>query len=104
MDKAIRQQSVKSASRPFHFRNADALLHNLVENTTVPTFLIGTDGQLIYANQALCDLLGYAPSDIASLGIGQIVHPDDAVWMREQIAALAAGEIKGYTISHLRVL
>jgi PAS domain S-box-containing protein len=97
MDKAVRQQSGKSASRPFHFRNADALLHNLVENAAVPTFLIGTDGLLIYANHALCDLLGYAPDDVASLGIRQIVHPDDADRMSDQLAALAAGEIKRYT-------
>ena len=97
MDKAIRQQPGKSASRPFHFRNAGALLRNLLENAAVPTFLIGTDGQLTYANHAFCDFLGYAPRDIASLGIHQIVHPDDAERMREQLAALAAGEIKGYS-------
>ena len=96
MDRAIRQQSGKSAFRQFRFPNAGALLHNLVENAAVPTFLAGTDGQLFYANHAFCDLLEYAPNEINGLGIDRIVHPDDAAQAREQTAALAAGEIKGY--------
>ena len=97
MDRATRQQSGKSAFRQFGLHNAGALLHNLVENAAVPTFLTGTDGKLFYANHAFCDLLGFTPDQINGLGIDQIVHPDDAERAREQTASLVAGEIKGYS-------
>jgi diguanylate cyclase (GGDEF)-like protein/PAS domain S-box-containing protein len=74
----------------------DALLQNLVENSAVPTFLAGMDGRVFYANRAFGTLLGYTPAEIVSLGIGKIVHPDDAEIAREQTKALAAGAIGGY--------
>ena len=89
MDRALRQHFGKSAYR-------QALLHNIVENAAVPTFLANADGQLFYANQAFCDLLEYAPNEIMGLGIDQIVHPDDAAQAREQTAALATRELKDY--------
>jgi PAS domain S-box-containing protein len=97
MDKALVQQSGKSALRPFRSRNAGALLQNLMENAAVPTFMTGTDGQLFYANHAFCRLLGYTLSEVTSLGIRKIVHPDDVGRTYEQTAALVAGEIQSYT-------
>lgn len=89
MDRALRQHFGKSAYQ-------QALLHNFVENAAVPTFLTKADGQLFYANQAFCDLLGYAPNEVMCLGIERIVHPDDAAQAREQTTALATGEFKHY--------
>jgi diguanylate cyclase (GGDEF)-like protein/PAS domain S-box-containing protein len=75
---------------------SDELLQNVVENAAVPTFLTGTDGRLFYANRAFGELLGYTPAEIVSLGVRKIVHPDDGAVAREQIRALAAGEIDRY--------
>jgi PAS domain S-box-containing protein len=97
MANAKMRESSTSGTPPFHFPNAGTLLQNIVENAAVPTFLVGTDGQLFYANHAFCSLLGYEPDEIIGLGIAQIVHPDDAGKTREQAAALVAGEIKGYS-------
>ena len=80
----------------FRFPYGTDLLRNVVENAAVPTFLVGMDGQLFYANRAFGDLLGYTPDKIMGLGIREIVHPEDAAKAREQTAALAAGKINGY--------
>ena len=87
-----------TAGKPgnFRFPYGEALLRNVVENAAVPTFLVGMDGQLFYANRAFGDLLGYTPDEIVGLGIRQIVHPEDAAKAREQTAALAAGTIASY--------
>ena len=90
------RSKTKSGGSTFRFRHSGALLRNVVENAAIPTFLVGTDGQLCYANRAFGELLGYAADEITGLGIRQIVHPDDAAKAREQTAALAAGEIEGY--------
>ena len=97
MANAVARESSTSGTPPFRFRNAGALLQNVVENAAVPTFLVETGGQLLYANNAFCSLLRYTPDEIVGLGIAQIVHPDDAEKTREQAAALAAGEIKIYS-------
>ena len=86
----------KSGAPSLRVRDRRALLRNVVENAAVPTFLAKTNGQVVYANRAFCDLLGYEPNQIVGHGIAQIVHADDAGKAREQTAALAAGEINLY--------
>ncbi len=73
-----------------------ALLQNLIDKTSIPTFLVGLDGDVFFANQALSDLLGYSQDEMAGLGISRIVHPGDAADARSQMAALARGEINSY--------
>jgi diguanylate cyclase (GGDEF)-like protein/PAS domain S-box-containing protein len=85
-----------SGAATFHFPYGAGLLRNVVESAAVPTFLVGTDGHLFYANRAFGDLLGYTPDEIIRLGIAQIVHPEDAAEARKQTATLAAGKAKGY--------
>ena len=92
----MQPDDAKSAGATFRFPYGSELLRNVVENAAVPTFLVGNDGGLFYANRAFGDLLGYTPDEIVSLGIPQIVHPDDAAEAREQTTALAAGENRGY--------
>lgn len=86
----------KSGAASLRVRDRRALLRNVVENAAVPTFLAKASGNLVYANRAFGDLLGYEPGEIVGLGVAQIVHPDDAGNARKQIAALATGEIDNY--------
>ena len=93
----MRDAGQKPTNLPaFHVDEGGAILRNVLENAAVPTFVAKTDGQLAYANRALSDLLGYSPDEIVGLGIAQIVHPDDALTARAEIAELVAGEIDNY--------
>jgi diguanylate cyclase (GGDEF)-like protein/PAS domain S-box-containing protein len=86
----------KSRPTPFPFGNRSALLQNVVENSPVPTFLAKPDGELVYANRAFCNLLGYGPSECVGLGIKEIIHPDDAATASRQISRLIQGELPTY--------
>ena len=88
----------KTRASSLRVRDRRALLRNVVENAAVPTFLAKADGDLVYANRAFGDLLGYEPDEIVELGIARIVHPDDAEKASGQIAALAAGAIDNYRV------
>ncbi len=80
----------------FQFPFGTALLRNVIENAAVPTFLTYANGDVFYANRAFGALLGYAPEEIVELGIGRIVHPEDAAKARAQTGALGTGETRSY--------
>jgi diguanylate cyclase (GGDEF)-like protein/PAS domain S-box-containing protein len=87
---------VKSGPDMFRFPYGNELLRNVVENGAIPTFLVGADGRVFYANRAFGDLLGYTPEEIVKLGIPHFVHPDDAAEVSVQVALLAAGGAKNH--------
>jgi diguanylate cyclase len=87
---------VESGPDMFRFPYGNELLRNVVENGAIPTFLVGADGRVFYANRAFGDLLGYTPEEIFKLGIPHFVHPDDAAEVSVQVALLAAGGAKNH--------
>ncbi|MCR4281832.1 MAG: PAS domain S-box protein [Bauldia sp.] len=89
-------QTESSVSNALPFTQNGALLRNILENAAVPTFIGSTDGQLLYANRAFGELLGYEPQEFVGLGVKEIVHPDDAPMARAQMADLVARKIDGY--------
>ena len=89
-------KSPKSGAPTFRFSSRSALLRNVVENAAVPTFVGDTKGDIVYANRAFADLLGYKPGECIGLGISRIVHPDDAASGRAQIESVVQGKVAGY--------
>jgi diguanylate cyclase (GGDEF)-like protein/PAS domain S-box-containing protein len=86
----------ESGGKTLRFHQSAALLRQLTEHAAVATFLVGTNGQLFYANRAFCDLLGYEPDEAIGLGISQILHPDDTGAAHERVAKLSSGAINDY--------
>ena len=86
----------KPGDPAFRFDNRDALLRNVVENAEIPTFLTKADGEVVYANPAFRDLLGYGAKECIGLGIGNIVHPDDVAAARARKISLICGERARY--------
>ena len=89
-------KSPKSVVPTFHFSSRGALLRNLVDNASVPTFVAKADGDLVYANRAFSNLLGYELSECVGLGVSRIIHPDDAASGRAQIDDVVSGKVPGY--------
>ncbi len=56
--------------------------------------LTGHTGEIIYVNQAFCDLVGYEASELEGQSINMLVHPDEHALDREQALKLVAGEIE----------
>ncbi|MEX0853179.1 MAG: PAS domain S-box protein, partial [Bauldia sp.] len=78
------------------FRQSAALLRELTERAAVATFLVGTNGELFYSNQACCDLLGYEPHETSGLALTDIIHPDHLATTRQQLSGLNRGEAEDY--------
>jgi diguanylate cyclase (GGDEF)-like protein/PAS domain S-box-containing protein len=50
------------------------------------------DGQLIRANDAFGQIVEYAPSELAELSLFDVVHPDEAPYLREAYESLLDGD------------
>ena len=81
----------------FDIGAANLLLRGVVENTTIPTFLVRPNGRVVYANRACSNWLGYAPHEIIGVDFSKLVYPDDIRHARSQAEQLIAGTIKGYS-------
>ena len=68
--------------------NSKTLLGTFVEDSSVATFMVKTDGHLVYANRAVTDLLGYSPGELAGIDFGTLVHPEDLPKARTQVERL----------------
>ena len=56
---------------------AERLWQQTVEHSPVGMALLGADGTLLNANQALRDMLGYSEAELDVLGLQGVTHPDD---------------------------
>nr|WP_254448547.1 PAS domain-containing protein [Spirosoma rhododendri] len=56
--------------------NTNAQLQDLVDNTSDLIQLLTLDGKFIFVNRAWREVLGYASSEIASLNLRDVLHPD----------------------------
>lgn len=75
----------------------DDLFRAIVEQAAAGISLATLDGRLVYANQFLCAMSGYALDELVGMSFHALTHPDDLAGDEPLIAALLAGEIPGYT-------
>jgi PAS domain S-box-containing protein len=70
----------------------------LFEEAPIGMALISTDLTLIRANAALCQMLGYAESELKDQTIASVTHPDDLYEDQQQAIKLINGKIRSYKI------
>ena len=71
----------------------EAAFRHAFENAAVPTILVSVQGQVLFANDAMCALLGRTRADVVALAdFGVVVHPDDHDLQRNAVKRMLAGE------------
>ena len=75
---------------------SEGLFRTIVEQAAAGVSLATVDGRLVYANQYLGALLGYARDELVGMNFRTLTHPDDVAGDEPLIAALLAGEVPGY--------
>ena len=73
-------------------RQADAAYRSDFEQAGVGMAQLDLDACVIRANQALCDMLGYTPSEMVGLSFPSISHPEDAAEIRALRSHAMSGE------------
>ena len=62
----------------------------------VAMVLVGEDGRILTANAALGQLVGYPETELESMKLADIIHPDDLVTDRDRSRQLFRGEVQAF--------
>jgi PAS domain S-box-containing protein len=68
------------------------------EQAAVGIAHVGIDGQWLWVNQKLCDIVGYTRKQLMELTFQEITHPEDLALDLAYVERLLAGEIKNYSL------
>lgn len=69
-----------------------------LQNAPIGLATLGLDGSFLSANQALCEMLGYAEGQLLARSFREITHPDDLAQDEQCIGQLLYGERSSYRI------
>lgn len=94
----VRESQV--SARPVRLPRAGAALARLIDAAPVGMVVADLDGNIVYANQAFSELLGYAWDEDTNLTLQDLVGPDSAtdVWLH--FDRLLRGEARQYRGEH----
>ncbi|SUX84981.1 putative sensor protein [Citrobacter koseri] len=69
-----------------------------MEYSAIGMALVGTEGQWLQANKALCQFLGYSQDELRALTFQQLTWPEDLHNDLEQLNMLVRGDINSYSM------
>ena len=73
-------------------QDSESRYRDLLDNMDALVHSVDAQGKILYVNRAWLDTLGYSESQLASLTIFDVIHPDDAGRFRAQLQLLLEGE------------
>jgi diguanylate cyclase len=88
---AFRAERKHISESETHFRNA-------MEYSAIGMALVGTEGQWLQTNKALCQFLGYSQEELRGLTFQQLTWPEDLNKDLQQVEKLISGEINTYSM------
>ncbi len=81
-----------------HITESEARFRNAMEYSAIGMALVGTEGEWLQANKALCKFLGYTQEELRALTFQQLTWPEDLNSDLEQLEMLVRGEINSYSM------
>jgi diguanylate cyclase (GGDEF)-like protein/PAS domain S-box-containing protein len=74
-----------------NLRESEARFDEVATSSSSGIMIIGLDGQLVRANAAIGDILGYLPAELTGTTLFDLVHPDSADLLRDAMRKLLDG-------------
>ncbi|HWO63895.1 MAG TPA: diguanylate cyclase [Umezawaea sp.] len=74
-----------------NLRESEARFDEVATSSTSGIMIIGLDGQLVRANAAIGEILGYLPAELTGTTLFDLVHPDSADVLRDAMRQLLDG-------------
>ena len=81
-----------------HITESETRFRNAMEYSAIGMALVGTEGQWLQANKALCQFLGYSQEELRALTFQQLTWPEDLNNDIAQLQMLARGAINSYSM------
>jgi len=79
-------------------RESDERLRNTFEQAAVGLAHVSLDGRYVRVNQKLCSIIGYEPSELLSMSVQQVSHPDDYAAEQALMDSVIAGKQATYSL------
>ena len=76
-----------------HISESETRFRNAMEYSAIGMALVGTEGQWLQSNKALCQFLGYSQEELRGLTFQQLTWPEDLNKDLQQVEKLISGEI-----------
>jgi len=73
-------------------QESEARYRDLLENIDDLVHSVDCNGRILYANRAWRETLGYTESELRTLSIFEVIHPDDQPGYRQKLQRLMRGE------------
>lgn len=93
-DRLERERRIADRAR----REANAMLRTAFDSAPIGMALVGTQGQWLRVNRALCHLVGYTEEELLARDFQSVTHPDDLHKDLEQLGAVLSGVITQYSM------
>lgn len=81
-----------------HISESEERFRNAMEYSAIGMALVGTEGQWLQVNKALCQFLGYSQNELRTMTFQQLTWPEDLHSDLEQLEKLVRGEINSYSM------
>lgn len=81
-----------------HIIESEERFRNAMEYSAIGMALVGTEGQWLQANKALCQFLGYSQEELRLMTFQQLTWPEDLNSDLEQLEQLVRGDISSYSM------
>ncbi|WBU50933.1 diguanylate cyclase [Kosakonia pseudosacchari] len=81
-----------------HITESEERFRNAMEYSAIGMALVGTDGQWLQANKALCQFLGYSQDELRLMNFQQLTWPEDLQKDLELLDQLIRGDIPTYSL------
>jgi diguanylate cyclase (GGDEF)-like protein/PAS domain S-box-containing protein len=78
--------------------NAKQNLERIIENAPIGMAIVGTNGQWLDVNPALCKILGYTKEELLELDFQSITHPADLDRDLKNANRILTGEVDSYSV------
>ncbi|MGE0241524.1 MAG: diguanylate cyclase [Parvibaculaceae bacterium] len=70
----------------------DTLLARILDNGLIGTLLVAVDGEIVFANDTCCRMIGAGKTDLVACAVDDVTHPDDReAGRRDRQAVIAEG-------------
>ncbi|CBG88952.1 PAS domain S-box protein [Citrobacter rodentium] len=81
-----------------HITESEERFRNAMEYSAIGMALVGTEGQWLQVNKALCQFLGYSQDELRAMTFQQLTWPEDLNNDLGQLDMLVRGEINSYSL------
>ncbi|ALR77334.1 diguanylate cyclase [[Enterobacter] lignolyticus] len=81
-----------------HISESEERFRNAMEYSAIGMALVGTEGQWLQVNKALCKFLGYSQNELRTMTFQQLTWSEDLNSDLEQLEQLVRGEINSYSM------